>query len=103
MTAEPPSTTDFDQPGDALLIWCLHNGRVCQGHANRCQQPCQDRSNWGQLKPQIGKRAHQLPPMQQGHICVESDKNVGHLLGGRWAHPQHQDQLKSCQAGPAAL
>jgi hypothetical protein len=66
-------------------------------------RPCQDRPNWSWPKPQIGRRARRLPPTQEGHICMESGKNVEHLLGDRRAHPQHQAWLQACQAGPAAL
>jgi hypothetical protein len=37
---------------------------------------------------QIGASLNGLPLMQQGHICMESGRNVGHLLGGHRAHPQ---------------
>jgi hypothetical protein len=64
---------------------------------------CQDHSNCGQLKPQIGKRVRRLSLMQQGHICVESGRNARHLSGGRRAHPQHQARLKTGQVEPMAL
>jgi hypothetical protein len=34
---------------------------------------------------------------------METGRNVGRLLGGRRAHPQHQAQAQASQAGPARL
>jgi hypothetical protein len=45
---------------------------------------------------QIGRRARRLPPTQQGHICLASDRNVRQTPGDHRAHPQHQARLKDC-------
>jgi hypothetical protein len=37
---------------------------------------------------QIGASLNGLPLMQRGHICMESGRNVGRLLGDHRAHPQ---------------
>jgi hypothetical protein len=41
--------------------------------------------------------------MQQGHICVEPDRNVRRLSGSRRAHPQRQAQFEASQASHVML
>jgi hypothetical protein len=41
--------------------------------------------------------------MQQGHICMESSRNVERPTRGHRAHPQHEAWLQAGQAGPTVL
>jgi hypothetical protein len=53
-------------------------------------------TKWIQVRPLachphlgLSKRDRRLPPMQQGHICMEPSRNAGRLLGSHEARPQH--------------
>jgi hypothetical protein len=69
--AQPLDTYSTTKPGHARGVQHFQDEQGRRGHTNRCRGPCQNHADWGQFGAQIGKCAHQFPPMQQGHVSVD--------------------------------